>query len=235
MSNKNKTISRYAWFVSLLFAVGIFVPGWLGIDGMNGGYALSVFSGFFMITAIITAIMFGALGKQQDNILSGSKLLARWSYTPDEWQAFTGDEIVRDAQGKKMLFLIVAFWAVLFGIAFPIYDHENGIYVSYMMIGLVMLIGFVAFLSIRITRRNLLRPAADTYINTKGALVAGQMHSWAAPLGSLAGALLVTDDPPYIEITYYGGKTEYTVRIPIPTGKDEEAQHVVEALHASLT
>jgi hypothetical protein len=233
MINTNWKIAKYAWLFALMFCLGIFVPSIIGMDGMNGGYALATFSLFLCLTSVVSALVFGSLAKQQDKLLQGKDLLAHWTYTKEEWGLFYQGESVRDQKEKTMLFYIVAAWAILFGILFPIYDPEDGIFVTYVMVGLIALIGAVAILSIKITRHNLKEHGGEAFISTKGAYISGQMHSWSLAAGSLLDVSYLDASPQrMIQIDYLGGKTEYSVHIPVPHGKEDQAQKVVETLRS---
>jgi hypothetical protein len=235
MTNNNHKVARVAWLVSLLFGIGIFLPSLLGMDGMNGGYALAVLSGFVCMAAVITALMHGALARQQERLFAGDQVLVHWTYSHDEWQAFFREEAVRDRDEKKILFYIISAWAIIFGIGFPLYDRENGIYVTYVMLGLIVIIGITAYLSIAATRHQLQKHGGEAYISRCGAYTGGRMHSWSLVQSSLLGVRFAAGAKiPYIQIDYMGGKTEYTVRVPVPAGKEAEANNVVRELEKRM-
>ena len=94
-------------------------------------------------TAAISSFLFRAHGRVRGALLAGRGLIAQWSYTPEEWRSFVGEDTERESSSKWKLFAIVAFWCVLFGILFPILDNENGWWVAVIMGGLM---AFIAIL-----------------------------------------------------------------------------------------
>ena len=234
MINKNRKISNYAWIVATLFVLGVFAPSFFGMDGMNGGYALAVLSGFFVMASIVTAAVYGVSAKEQDRITTGRALLAHWTYSQKEWEAFTKDESVRTGDDKKILFYIIAAWAVFFGILFPILDWENGIYVTYMMLGLIALIWIVMKLAIR-SSRNALKTQSEVYISRFGVYIAGTMLSWRMYASKLIQVDFIADkDCDFIDFSYQSGRASGNLRVPVPLGKMGEAKKIVEALKRDI-
>ncbi len=235
MPNQNCRISRYAAVAALVFLLGIFVPGLMGLDGFDGGFALAVGSGFLCMIAIVTALVYASLARAQDKLMRSDQLLAHWTYSDAEQKIFAAEETVRDTNDKKMIFGMVAFFALLAGLGFWILDPENGIFVLYVMLGLIALIGVVAFLTATANSRRLHKPAAAAWISRSGAYANGQMHSWTLVGGALLQANYVeTEQYPMLKLEYLGGNTEYTARIPVPDGKAEEAKTVINELQKQI-
>lgn len=234
MINKNRNISIIAWFVAGIFILGVFAPSVFGMDGMNGGYALAVLSGFFAMSAIITAIIYGISAREQDRLTTGRALLAHWSYSEKEWKSFTKDEGTRTGEDKKFLFYIIAGWAIFFGVLFPIIDFENGIYVTYMMLGLIALIWIVMKIAIRSAKKALIMPS-DVFISRFGVYFAGTMLSWRMFATRLTGVRFIADkDCDFIDFSYQSGRSFGNLRVPVPTGKTSEAKKIVEAFNRDI-
>ncbi len=226
MTNRNYTISKTALIIAVLSLIcAVLSPSF--VEGMSGGFALSFLFGFVSLAFFVTAFLYRRLGKEQDHLLSG-KVLVRWSYTDDFWKKYTEAEYIREKSYKKTLFLIVAGWAVLFGILFPLFDPESGIFVTYVMGALIVMIGIVAYLSAVIPYRRNLSHRGEAIISRTGVYLNGQMHSW-----NMAGMTLQrvgfvdTEEPHYIEFVYSGATSEYSVCVPVPVGEDEKAREVV--------
>lgn len=226
MTNRNYTISRTALIIAVVsFICAVLSPSF--VEGMSGGFALLVLFGFVSLAFFITAFLYRKLGKEQDQLLSG-KILVHWSYTGDFWKKYTETEYKLEKSYKKTLFLIVAGWAILFGILFPLFDRESGIYVTYVMVALIVLIGIVAYLTALIPYRRNLSHKGEAIISRTGVYLNGQMHSWNMAGMTLRGVGFVdTEEPHYIEFVYSGGISEYSVRVPVPAGEDEKAREVV--------
>lgn len=234
MTNKNRNISITAWLVAGIFILGVFAPSVFGMDGMNGGYALAVLSGFFAMSAVVTAIIYGISAREQDRVTTGRALLAHWTYTEKEWKSFTKDEGTRTGEDKKFLFYIIAGWAIFFAILFPILDFENGIYVTYMMLGLIALIWIVMKLAIR-SDRNALKTPSDAFISRFGVYFTGTMLSWRMFATRLTGVRFIEDkDCDFIDFSYQSGRSFGSLRVLVPAGKTNEAKKIVEALNKDI-
>jgi hypothetical protein len=85
-SNPPKKTAVASFFVALFAAVLIFVPESVGIDGFNGGFALSFVSLAIALTAVAVGIMYLGLASKLDKILRGEGILAHWTYTPEYGQ-----------------------------------------------------------------------------------------------------------------------------------------------------
>lgn len=227
MKNSNRKIATISWLMCALFLAGVFVPGLLGMDGFDGGFALSAFFIFVAIMFGSAGFVYGKLAQAQDRIFADSNLLASWQIPGSEWQDYAVKEYKRDKQEKRMLFLMVAGWSVFFGILFPILDHENGYWVSIIMAGLIVLIGFVALLSVSSVHRSNLKSGGKVFISAYGAFFGGRMYAWGMVGGMLQEALLREE---YLEVTFLGGKTSYTIRIPVPADQKEKALDVTRKL-----
>ena len=133
-----------------------------------------------------------------------------------------------------MIFLIVAGFAGLAGIIAPLFDAEDGIIVTYVMGELIILIGGVAWLSIIFTKRELHQNKKEVWLGKNGIVLGGKVYAWNFLGNKLTSATLQEKEKPkLIVITAMDGNNEYTVRIPIPTGKDSEAKEIVEKLSKS--
>jgi hypothetical protein len=78
--------------VVLVGIILIFLPGIIGLEGNDGGYALSFLGGFMALIGIIAALIYFKLARTIDNIIKKENVLAHWNYTSDEWQKYTETE-----------------------------------------------------------------------------------------------------------------------------------------------
>ena len=226
MDNRNYRISRTALIVAVLALICALVSPSL-VEGMYGGYALFILLGFMSLTFFVTAFFYRKLGKEQERMLKGD-ILIHWHYNDNTWKEYTEAEYKRDKSSKKTLFLIVAAWSILFGILFPLFDPESGIYVTYGLGALVVLIGIVAYVSALIPYRRNLSEGGEAIISKTGVYLNGQLHSWnVAGMALDHVAFVNTEEPHYIEFVYSGELSAYPVRVPVPVGEDEKAQEIV--------
>jgi MFS family permease len=153
MSNPRKS-ALTSLVVSAISLIGIFIPSLVGIDGFDGGFAISAVCFAVFLIAIICAPVFWWISRKEKGLREGEHL-AHWTYTDEEWIKFVKMENVMDASFKKTMFLIIMAFAVLCGIGFYIMDPEGGLYVAYAMAGLVVLMGLVALLTTYTAKRRL--------------------------------------------------------------------------------
>ncbi len=225
MANRNYRISRTAFIIAVLSLIcAVLSPSF--IEGMSGGFALSFLLGFVSLSFFITAFVYRKLGKEQERLLEG-EVLVHWHYTDDFWKKYAETEYKLDKSSKKTLFLVIAGWSLLFGILFPLFDRESGIYVTYALGALIVLIGIVAYLSAVIPYRRNLSQKGEAVISKTGIYLNGQLHSWNVAGMKLESVEFVdTEEPHYIEFVY-SGEVSYPVRVPVPVGEDEKAREVV--------
>jgi len=219
--------------VSAASLLGVFLPSLIGMDGFDGGFAVSAACVAIFITAIICAGVFWWMAGKEKKIIQGEHL-AHWTYTDEEWTKFAKLERKMDASSKKILFFVIMGFAVFFGIFFVIMDPESGIYVAYAMAGLIVLMGLVAWLSIRSTSKNLNRKS-ESYVTKDGVIANGTMHFWSMPGSRLESANYHQEtDPKYIEFVYsfvarYGRQSN-EVRVPIPKAGENDVAGLIAKL-----
>lgn len=190
------------------------------LSSFSSGLSLS-------LSSFVTAFFYRKLGKEQEHLLKG-EVLAHWHYADDLWKKYAETEYRRETSSKKALFLVVAAWSLLFGILFPLFDRESGIFVTYALGALIVLLGIVAYLSAVIPYRRALSQGGEAIISRTGVYLNGQLHSWnVAGMTLESVAYIDTEEPPYIEFVYSGAMSEYPVRVPVPVGEEEKAQEIV--------
>jgi hypothetical protein len=240
MASIKNSKRRVANRALIFMAIGLFLMfgpinlGW--IDGMNGGFALSALGFMIALTFFITWIFYHKLARRQDTILSGKNLVVHWKYSLEEWEKYTENEHTSDSKGKKVLFFIISGFALFFGILFTILDPENGIYVLYVMLGLILIIGITAFLSIRITHNRNKKYLGEAIISRDGIYLNKQLHVWGIISSHLDSVVLISDEEPLeIEFSYstygYKNNNSYSVRVPVPKGQESMALHVIEVFN----
>ena len=236
----SKKTAKISLVVSIISFIGIFIPELVGIDGFNGGFAISTFCIFIFISGVVTSLVFWRMSVKEDKIISGTNLIAHWTYSKEEWKKFTEVEFKTDKSYKNMLFYIILFFALFFGIIFYIFDPENGIYVFYVMIGLIVLMFFVAKYSIWSAHKSNLKSLGEVYISPDGVIVNGLFHAW-----NMIGAKLEDinydekSNPKFLEFEYstiarYGRQSNY-VRIPVPKSEEKNVDEIIKKISLGIT
>lgn len=228
------------WIIITGLAVfAIFAPHIFGMDGFSGGFAISTLSFFLAITGTIVVVIYLKRAKVLDRILQGEKLLAHWTYSPEQWSQYTEDEFQTERKEKWNLFFIVAGFALFFGILFFIFDQEAGLWVFISMLALIALIAFVAWFAAWYNYRQNKKYLGETYITSDAVYLNKQLHTWRG-LGARLESVILAEDKSQqlLAFTYSAptqhGRQDYTVRVPVPRGQEKAAEMLAEKFNAGL-
>ena len=199
---------------------------------MQGGYALTCVAGFFAVVALIAALVFFARAATWDRLARGQDVLAHWTYGEAEWQAYSQADFEAEKMEKRSLWLVVAGIALLVGVIFFIGDPRGGRVVLLVMLGLIMVTGALAFGMPRLTLARNRRSQGEAVISSGAVWLSGALHTWKGWGAKLESVRLRDDTPAILEIVYSSpnrtGRQNTTVRVPVPCGQENTAQHVVE-------
>jgi len=229
--NPERRVAQISGIITIIAIFAIFAPNIFGMDGFEGGFAISFFSFFIAVSGIITFLIFIGRARSLDRVFLGENLLAHWTYDPEEWKKYTETEYKTERREKWHLFYLVAGIALIIGIIFLIVDNEAGLIVFLVMLGLIALIAFVAwFTSWSNYRRNKKKPG-EIYISGDAIYLNGQYHTWKGMGSKLRSVLLSEKDgQQQLAFTYSfparTGIEEYTVRLPVPAGQEKTAEEI---------
>ena len=234
-SNTPKRAATASFAVALVAAISIFAPSLAGLDGFDGGYAVSFVSLFVTVAAVIVGAMYLGWAGKVDRILRGEGVLAHWVYPPELWLEFTGKEYLEEQSEKKGLFFIVAVFALFFGVLFWVFDPEAGFIVFLVMLGLIGLCFFAwQFSAWSNMRQNSASGVKEVYITKDAVYLNRRFVTWKAwfthfnsvALEEKCGLLLLVFR--YTVHSVRAGPHVYTTRVPVPFGQQETARYVAE-------
>lgn len=228
---------KVCWIMAAIGAAAIAAPFLLNeaLEPMGDLRWVGVLLGALIApTAAISSFLFRSRAKGRASLLAGKAVLAHWTYPAETWRSFVGEDDTRERRAKWQVFAIIAFWCVLFAVAFPLFDPEDGWWVSVVMGGVLVVLALVIVVGSSIRARRLARNAPEARIGPDGLLLAGELHLWRGWGARLEGVDVVTGHPPCLEITYStpakNQRQVNTVRVPVPAGKDAEAAEVAARL-----
>jgi hypothetical protein len=233
MNIKNNPFQRTTliWGVLIFVGIfGIFAPSAFGMDGFNGGFAISLVSLVFAITAVIVTIMFAQRAKKAQGILNGDNLLAHWRYSREEWEAYTEEQHTADKKDKKTLFLImVVFFAI--GIVFSlILGGDAGPAVALVLFGVLVLLGIVAYFSTWFEYAHNKKFHGEAFVSHEGVILNRELYLWKGWGAKLEGVSMESEKIPLLKFDYSApsGSTRafYTLRVPVPAGEEEAARKI---------
>jgi MFS family permease len=225
-----------AWAIITALAVfGIFAPSLFGMDGFKGGYAISFVSFFMVICGIIVIAIYSGRARAVSRILKADNVLAHWTYDPAEWNEYAEKQYVEEKKEKRVLFYIISAFALFFGILFFLIDNESGLWVLLLMLALIAVIAFTAWFTAWYNHRQNIKYLGETYITADSVYINRQLHTWRG-LGAKLESVDLDKHKAHATLTLvYSAPTrtglqDYTVRIPVPRGKEAEAEQISQKL-----
>ena len=228
--NPQRRTAIICWILTALFVFAIFAPSIFGMDGPNGGFAISFLSLVAAITTLIVAIMYQGRASALGRIFKGENLLAHWKYDPVEWQAYAEKEYVAEKRDKRNLFYLVAVISLVVGVGFTIAHPDVGWVVLGVLGGVLV---FIAILVLFTTRYNYWmnkKYLGEAYITPDGVYLNRQLHLWRG-WGASLDAFSYNEEDKFLAFQYSTpnrtGRADYTVRVPVPVGKEQEARQIL--------
>jgi hypothetical protein len=231
--NPPRITSNVWWGITAVAIFLIFLPGLIGLEGFNGGFAVSFIAFFLVIIGVIVAVIYMKRASVLDKIFKGENVLAHWTYAQEEWTEYAKKEYAREKAGKNTLFLIVAGISLLVGLGFLLVTRNSaGFWVFLSMLALIAIIGFTAWFTSWYNFRQNMKYLGETYITPHAVYLNRQLHTWNSLGAWLDSVSIKGDDDPYIEFKYMAptrtGVQEYNVNVPIPKNKELEARGILD-------
>lgn len=240
--------------VTLIVSVALLLLFLVMVISHNTGNPVAILAAVFGGCGLLFGIIgFFSYGKQVDTIdemlkqaghpqamQAGGNLLAHWTYTPQEWSQFIQSETARKRTvniiliGAMLLVFVITMTAFLSG--------NKGRGVSFgplaMFIIILSLIGlFVWWMATAEVRRMKAQTTGEAFIAKNGLLFNDHYYPWGFFGYSLDGVFYEPGNPNTIRFRYlsmkggsYGPNYE-SVRVPVPAGREAEAQSVASHFH----
>lgn len=229
MKNSQRRIVNLWWILMSIFIFLVFLPSLIGLDGMDGGFAISFVSGFLVIMSLIVILIYRSRARQLDSILAGEGRVTVWKYSPEEWKRFIKIDFEEEKKAKKLLFKLVSVICIIVGILLWIAIEDA--LIMFITLGIIPLLAIPAFLAPRMRYKKLKNSEGKALISETGVIVGKMFHLWVKMGARLDQVLLVTDEqPPILEFHYSiptrTGRQEEVARVPVPYGKMEEADRI---------
>jgi len=236
IENPRRRPARISWLLTLVFGAGVFAPGILGVDGMGGGFALAFLSAFAAVCAFIAAIIFSRSAARAERILGGSDVIARWSYSSDEWRRFCEAEKLTSAEESRALYFLVLAISVVVGVGFMLVKRDAAsVFVFVFLMVFMLALRIFASAMQRSRNRRYLAFQGPAIIAPGGALLAGEFHDFEGFTARvegveclpLAGLLILAVRYSY---SSRAGRQSAVARLPVPGADEAEGNRVAQAL-----
>lgn len=235
--NKPRRVVRNVIIIAVLMLAGAFITGYSGLDGMDGGYALIVIFGFLALSAVVTAIVYIPRAREFNRLISNLNPLAHWTYTDQEWNDFIKEDLKEMiAVNKATLRLVIIISIVVCALLLLVYRDNVFILI---IAGIILLLTIVAFLAPRIRSNSLKKGIHEAFIGNTSAFVGGAFQTWTQSGAHLTAVDIYTESAiPVLHIIFefptLQASQQEIIRIPVPSGKMEEARKIVNQLKTQI-
>lgn len=223
------------WFViaagslvlAFVFAALFFIPP----VGFGRFYPICLL-GTLSFLGIVMGLAFYISSRKYDSLVSGEDVLARWSYRYEEIASALAEEEKRQ---KKMRMVVLFFIFLMLGMGVLFCFGKNGVDYPAVSEYAVLVLLTLGFIYIGLPALGF-RPSGGTVFILKkdSALFAGRLHVWRFWGSRLIAANYIQGTPAMIAIQYtfsseYGPQV-INLSIPVPAGREREAERAVQAL-----
>lgn len=237
---KNRQRQTALVFLCLFIAsiVLIFVPYVSGMDGMNGGFALSFIAIFLSISFLITSVVFFTMAKKFSSAITEDNLILHWVYEKSEWLKFAQKEFVVQKKEKWSLFILITSISFVVLVIFSIFFRDSWRIMIMIFFGLAALLAFAAFIVPKIQYANFKKTIPEVYIASGCAYLTGEFHYWNM-LGAVLDDAEMDNKNMEIKIAYSyptrTGLSQTILRIPLPLQENakSEAENAISLLKKS--
>lgn len=233
--NPERKSSIISLVIAAIGVIVMFLPAILGIEGIDGGYAIILLGVVVIITGIVAFIIYTWRANKLDAMLGGKNLLVHWTYSQDEWQRYTERAHEDKKSASRILFYIISGFALATGIGFFIKDPDSGKYVFLAMLGLIFLMGIIAYVTTMLDYRRNKKNLGEAYIARDGLFLNGVLHTWKG-LATRLDTVVYEEEAQSLVFTYVAldrvGLHPYTVRVPVPQGQEAKASELLAQFKA---
>ena len=242
MDNPKNPLRHAAHIWAGIIVVGIiiiFIPSLIGMDGFNGGFALSFGGIAVVIFGIVGTLIYVRLAARLDKIFKKENQLAHWTYSHEEWKLYSEKEHAEEAVSKKGLFFVISILTLIVGIVlYAIVGHDFWVIFSTVLV-IILIVGLSAFFSTRSTYRLNKKYLGEAYISQDGVYLNRRAHIWKG-IGSCLENVVYEEGKqpqPRIEFKYSMpsrfGRDCFTVRVPVPRGQEGAAKKIAKEIDAA--
>jgi hypothetical protein len=230
---------RAAWravgVTVMMLAVG-WGPSAIGMNMMNGGYAIVFVALVAGLSAFVVSIMFFNSARRLDRLFSGGGQVVHWTYSAEEWQRFADTDLGVERAEKRSLFRVVAAIIVVVTVGFVLVLRDRGsLWVAAVMAGLLVVLWLFATGGPAWARRRQLRASPEAWLGCQGVFVGGVFYDCGMATARLDGAeLLEVDGLLMLAVTMSqltrAGRQSTSFRVPVPGSDRAEAQRAIGTL-----
>ena len=184
------------------------------------------------ITFLICFFMFLRDSKRISNIFLNVEILLHWTFDQIDRDKKAQEEFVeRKKYNKRLLITIIIFFVVISGL-FLIFGFDDIEEAGLFLIIMASSLGIITFAAISapyFSLRNMNRSIPEVFIGPYDAWVMGEYIKWRKTFRDIS--IIQIDADRFLSVVYMVrqryGYQETTSRIPIPVGREQEAEWVM--------
>lgn len=189
------------------------------LGGLAG--AIILVSILIGMTSLICIFIFRRRSQALIRMLNQERKI--FTYPQDEWQRYLKHEYRMRGQEKRAIFYILSTITAIIFITFIIFIDEGSLAMIFVMVVLIGMYAFMAFVVPEISFR-LRKETGEIGVLEKGIIINGTLHTWNFPLSKLSSVKELKRPFHHYRVCYdfvdrLGPRT-YTIRVPFP--KNEE-------------
>lgn len=233
MTNPYRRGARLSWYATgaLLLIGAVLTP--FGGDVALIGW---IIVGSLAFAAVLTAGICHFYARRADRHLEafrGGQYLAHWTYAPEEWRTFSAAERERSRKRARWMPLWGALLGAFIGLLLLVELGAGGL-VGFTLLFAAAGWGLGRFLLTSTETTYAEAHTAEAYVGQEAAVLNGKYIHWTGFGIRLIGLQLVPGTPSVLEFTVRaeGGRSsnEYKHRVPVPSGREGEAEGVISSL-----
>lgn len=225
---------KWAIIAAVITLAGIgLAAGSLSI-GEGDNFGLFMIGLLLAITFFICFFVFIAQSRRLDRMFRQEELLVHWQFDKTEQMVKIEEEYAAKRKfNRTMLLVILAFFVVIGGLftVFGFDDFEDAAGFLLILLGVFAIIAAAALLAPGMSYRKMRNSPPDVFVGPFGAWVMGEFTLWKTAMTQprqvscqgRTGTLRIEVE---YEIWQRSGWQKHTCRIPVPAGRETEAEAV---------
>lgn len=213
------------------------------VDIFADGGAMLLIGIWLAVSAFVVFLLMRSRARAHDLIVGveggvASGRLAHWTYELGAWLDHVGQDNDLERAGKWALWRVIAIFCVVIGGAFWLFDPTGGgPAVALVLLGVLAVLALVVQLGTLTAFRHHASAPGQVFIGRDGVWYNGTLHVWRG-WGTRIDAVTYHTQDGSLAIRYSApsryGRQSHQVRIPVPSGAEDEAHAVAEVLAAEI-
>jgi hypothetical protein len=232
-------------YVSILIA-GFFsvmcVAALTFIEGMAGGYAISLVSFFIAVSGIAVAGLFFHRARVMDEILNSNQILAHWVYSSDMAQESAHREYGEYIDRNRAMFILIGGMLVVTALIFIIFVEEGGLITGIFLLAFTVVLFIISRITPRFELNRALKTPHEAYIARNGIIYEGAVYPFKSfMMGMYDVSLQKGSGKKNASIIFSFTQLvglyiiqAFDIAVPIPEGELETAYGILRALEGEV-